>query len=376
MKIVIAPDKFKGSLSAEEVAAVLANGLEEMPDAETVRRPMADGGEGTTEALIASLGGVWKPCKVTGPLPETEIEAGFGWMEAQRIAVIEMAAAAGLVLVPESERNPLQTTTRGVGQLLLAAAQEGARQILLGVGGSATVDGGVGAAQALGWQFLDRNGQPLAPGGGALRALRTLLPAASATVLPKVRVLCDVDNPLLGPEGAARVFGPQKGASEEMVAQLEAGLERLARCCREQLGIEIGDLPGGGAAGGLAAGARAFFGAELTSGIDAVMEICGLEAAMQGAAWVVTGEGCFDEQSLRGKVVAGVTRLARQCGARVAVVAGRVRVAESVWSGAGIDLVVEAAPAGTSTEEAMAQAGPLLREAAERLAVKLREARR
>lgn len=367
MKIVIAPDKFKGSLSAEKVTGVLASHLAQIPDAEIVRRPMADGGEGTTEALIASLGGVWKSCNVTGPLPHMEVEAGFGWIEARRMAVIEMAAAAGLVLLPESERNPLQTTTRGVGQLLLAAARQGASEILLGVGGSATVDGGVGAAQALGWQFLDRKGQPLVAGGGALRELRTILPAASAMVLPPVRVLCDVDNPLLGSQGAARVFGPQKGATDEMVAQLEAGLERLARCCREQLGIEIADLPGGGAAGGLAAGARAFFGAKLTSGIDTVMELCGLEADMQGAAWAVTGEGRFDEQSLRGKVVAGVARLAKQSGARVVVVAGQSALAEEAWRASGVDLVLETRRPGQTVSEAMAQAEELLGRAGERL---------
>lgn len=373
MKVVVASDKFKGSLPAGEVCRVLGDALRRKPGFTVLECPMADGGEGTAEAIGAALGGEWVPETVRGPLPAQTVRAGFIWVERLKLAVLEMASASGLVLVPPEQRNPLLTSTEGTGELLAAAACRGARRILMGVGGSATVDGGSGAARALGWQFLDRAAHEIPPGGGGLRELRTLLPAASGVVLPSIEVLCDVDNPLVGPEGSARVYGPQKGATPEMVLELEAGLERLAKCCRDQLGIDIGTLPGGGAAGGLAAGARAFFHATLRSGIEAVMEACELKTALQDASWVVTGEGRFDAQSLRGKVVAGVARLARSLGARVAVVAGAVALPEAEWRKAGIDLVLQSAPGDVSLEVAMTRAREFLAEAGRTLASRIED---
>ncbi|MBP7829040.1 MAG: glycerate kinase [Kiritimatiellae bacterium] len=371
MKVVVAPDSFKGSLSAARAGGIVRAALRAArPGLDVVVCPMADGGEGTAEALMAARGGTWIACRVAGPLPDQRVEAGYAWMESAREAVVEMAAASGLTLVPPGEQDPLKTTTYGTGELMAAAFGRGARRLLLAVGGSATVDGGVGAVTALGWQFLDDRGKPVGPGGGELERIRTIHPPA-AWLPPPVDVLCDVTNPLLGPEGAARVFGPQKGATPGMVEQLEAGLANLARRGREQVGVEISTRPGGGAAGGLAAGAAAFLGARLVSGTRAVIEATGLAEALAGADWVITGEGRLDETSLRGKVVSGVIEVARRAGARVAVLAGRVGLSPEACRGARIERVESCAPAEMLTPEALARAEELLRTAAGRLAGQL-----
>lgn len=355
-KIVVAFDKFKGTLTAAQACAIGQRVLQAVaPEWEIVAVPLADGGEGTAAVLLTARGGDWVPVVVTGPRPERRVAAGYGWCDRDRLAVVEMAAASGLGLLREADRDPLRTTTAGTGELLRAAAARGAQRILLAVGGSATVDGGVGAATALGWRFLDRHGRPVGPGGGELeRIAKVMRPATLA--LPPIEVLCDVDNPLCGIDGAARVFGPQKGATPAMVARLEAGLERLARVVREQLGIAMADQPGGGAAGGLAAGAVAFLGARLVPGAAAVMTATDLESHLCKADWVVTGEGCFDEQSLRGKVVGAVTKLAGRCGAKVAVLAGTVTLAESAYHAAGVDVALETRPPGLPLAEVLAQA--------------------
>ncbi len=359
MKIVLAFDKFKGSLTASEACAVVHRALKEKhPAAELVSKPMADGGEGTAAALHAALGGEGITREVTGPLPEMQVTANYLWLAEGRRAFIEMAEASGLVLLEPEQRNPLLTSTRGTGELLADALQRGAQQIWLTVGGSATVDGGTGAAAALGWKFLDAHGRELRPCGAALGRIKKLV--APARAWPVIEVLCDVDHPLCGGHGAARVFGPQKGATPAMVKQLDAGLRNLANVVRAQLGKDILDVPGAGAAGGLAAGAIAFFNARLVPGIATVMHASRLHEVMVGADWVITGEGCFDEQSLRGKVVAGVAQLARAHGAKVAVLAGRVRLEEAQWRGAGVHLVRSLAPSTMSTAEAMARAAELL----------------
>jgi glycerate kinase len=362
-KIVIALDKFKGSLSAPEACAIVREAiLAARPEAEVIVKPLADGGDGTAATLHASLGGEWITKQVTGPLPGIPSSARYLWLARDRQAIVEMAQASGLVLLKPEQRNPLVTTTYGTGELLADAMARGARHLWLAIGGSATVDGGVGVAMALGWRFLDAQGQPVGFGGGELERLARIEPPQRE--FPPVEVLCDVDNPLCGPHGAARVFGPQKGATPAMVERLDAGLRHLADVVKAQLGKEILDVPGAGAAGGLAAGALAFLNARFVSGIEAVMRISRFDEALAGADWVITGEGRFDEQSLRGKVVAGVARAAQRAGAKVAVLAGQIDLSEAEWRAAGITLARASKPPGLSTAEAMQQAQSLLRVAA------------
>jgi len=343
MKIVVALDSFKGSLTAVQACEIVVEAIRAtVPGAEVVAKPMADGGEGTAAVLMAATGGQWVGRTVMGPLPEMQVEAGFVWLPAtdatqmadgesaeqlirspqstirnqKGAALVEMATASGLPLLRPEQRNPLRATTYGTGELIRAAIDCGADHILLAIGGSATVDGGVGAAMALGWKFLAEDGREIGLGGGQLMRIARIVPpdgdtsARASQEVPGlecadlkletsnselvVEVLCDVDNPLTGEHGAARVFGPQKGATPEMVGQLDAGLAHLARLVREQLGRDITRLPGAGAAGGLAAGAVAFHGARLASGIEAVMAQTYLREAVADADWVLTGEGCFD----------------------------------------------------------------------------------
>jgi glycerate kinase len=398
MKIVVALDSFKGSLTAVQACEVVAEALRALaPQAEVVVKPMADGGEGTAEVLMAAAGGQWVSRTVMGPLPEMRVEAGFVWLPESEDAgrptedrrqgpgraalsaagprkagaLVEMATASGLPLLRPEQRNPLNTTTFGTGELIRAAVEYGARHILLAIGGSATVDGGVGAAMALGWRFLTKDGREIGFGGGQLSQIATIVPPAhdadAVMANLSVEVLCDVDNPLTGEHGAARVYGPQKGATPAMVEQLEAGLAHLAQVVRAQLGRDIERLPGGGAAGGLAAGAVAFLDARLVSGIEAIMSQTRLREAVADADWVLTGEGAFDEQSLRGKVVSGVTRVAREAGARVGVLAGQVRLAPEVYRRAGIEAAVACMEAGMELDYAMTHGRALLDCAVRRL---------
>jgi glycerate kinase len=348
---------------------------------------------------MAAAGGRWISTTVMGPLPDMEVEAGFVWLPDHSTALVEMATASGLPLLRPEQRNPWKTTTYGTGQLIQAALDHGASHILLAIGGSATVDGGVGAAMALGWRFLTKEGEEIGLGGGQLSHVARIIPPArsvpvrasrSTGILPvisnhgrdahatetphgvttnvTVEVLCDVDNPLCGEHGAARVYGPQKGATPEMVEQLDAGLAHLARAVKEQLGRDIACLPGAGAAGGLAAGAVAFMNARLVPGIDAIMSQTRLTEAITGADWVVTGEGSFDEQSLRGKVVSGVTRVARAAGAKIAVCAGQVRLEPERYRQAGIEAAVACMEPGMELDYAIAHGAELLDGAARRFA--------
>ncbi|NOY81951.1 MAG: glycerate kinase [Kiritimatiellaeota bacterium] len=359
MKIVVALDAFKGSMTAQRACAATAAVLcRERPAWSVVSCPMADGGEGTAAAMAAAAGGELVPTsEVCGPLPEMRVDAVYAWLPAQRLAVVEMAQASGLPLLPVEKRNPLRTTTLGTGQLLRSALARNPARLLLGLGGSATVDGGMGAARAFGWRFLDSSGADLPLGGGALERLARILPPESPESLPRVEALCDVQNPLCGPNGAVAVFAPQKGATPEMLVRLEAGLQRLAEVVRRDLGLEVATMPGAGAAGGFGAGAVAFFRARLVSGVRTVATACGLHRLLRGADWVITGEGCFDEQSLHGKVVSGVRDAAVAAGVKVAVLAGRVRLPEDSRLAAGFDAAVALAPAAVSEETAAAEAG-------------------
>ena len=350
MKVVLAFDSFKGNMTAQEVCEIVAEGIQSVrPEIEIVIRPMADGGEGTAEALMVALGGEWVPLTVTGPFPHKRVEAGYAWFSETETAVVEMAKASGLPLLKPQERNPVHATTYGTGELIKAAAKKGAKKILLTVGGSATVDGGIGAAEALGWKYFPEVGNIEPP---------------ENLDLPEMDVLCDVTNPLCGPNGAAHVYGPQKGATPEQVKVLDSRLWKLSEAVFQILGKDIRNLPGAGAAGGLAFGAVAFMNGKLVPGIDTVMDAVGLAGALNRADWVLTGEGKFDSQSVQGKVVDGVQRLAKDAGAKTGVIAGCVKLSEPEWRIAGIDWVATLQPSGMDLEESIARSRELLFEAA------------
>ena len=371
MKIVVALDKFKGSLTASRACDIVRDALLLVrPELHVVTKPMADGGDGTDEILLTTLGGEWIALPVMGPLPEMSCTARYGWLAKEATAVIAMASASGLVLLKPEERNPLLTTTYGTGELIRAAVEHGAKRIWLAAGGSATVDGGMGAAMALGWRFLDGQGIPVGFGGGELgRIARIERP--DRLRIPAVEVLCDVDNPLCGPHGAAHVFGPQKGATPAMVGRLDTGLQHLGRLVKEQLGKDIVSVRGAGAAGGLAAGAVAFMGARLAPGIEMVIHASGLDTEIADVDWVVTGEGRFDKQSLRGKVVSGIAKLAAKHGTKVAVLAGSVQVSEEIYRREGIELALPTMKPGMELKEALEHAEELLGSAARELAARI-----
>ncbi|MFH1719095.1 MAG: glycerate kinase [Planctomycetota bacterium] len=367
MKIVVATDSFKGTLKALDACRIIAEAvLECLPEANVVIKPMADGGEGTASAMIEAAGGRWISRTVMGPLPQMQVEAGFAWFE-DKTALVEMAAASGLELLAPGQMNPLKTTTYGTGELIRAAIEHGACKVLLAVGGSATVDCGLGAGTSLGWKFLDHEGAPVPLGGAGLEQVRRIIRPESPCIVP-VEVLCDVDNPLTGEYGAAKVYGPQKGATPAMVERLDRGLAHVAGLVREQLGCEIENLPGAGAAGGLAAGAVAFMGATIVSGIETVMARSNLRAELQSADWVITGEGSFDSQSLRGKVVSGVLQMARESNARLAVLAGMVNIPEDEYQRAGIEAAISCKTDEMSLDYALKNSRELLHAAAKRFA--------
>lgn len=312
MKIVIAPDSFKESLTALKVARIVEQGFREIfPDAEYVLLPIADGGEGTVDAMVAATSGTLHRVKVSGPLGEP-VDAFYGLSGDGTTAYIEMAAASGLALVKPEKRNPLLTTSRGTGELVLAALDRGVRLMIIGIGGSATNDGGAGMLQTLGVRLLDRNGHEIVPGGRGLSSLVTvdasgLDPRLSAC---RVQVACDVDNPLTGRRGASAVFGPQKGATASMVAELDANLERFGLLLEQYTGGKVIDNPGAGAAGGMGAALLSLIGAELRPGVEIVMEALHLEETIVGADMVITGEGKLDGQTAGGKAPAGVAKAA------------------------------------------------------------------
>lgn len=325
MKIVIAPDSFKESLTAQEACDAIAAGLRQAwPDAELDLCPMADGGEGTVVALVAATGGELRFSDVRGPLGDS-VRAAWGMLP-DSTAVLEMAAASGLAIVPPEQRNPLHTSTFGTGQLILAALDAGAKRLIIGIGGSATNDGGVGCAQALGVRFLDADGKTLpdAIAGGELARIAKIETSGidrriSAT---PITVACDVDNPLCGPRGASAIYGPQKGATPEMVAQLDRTLAHLADRIERDLGVDVRTFAGAGAAGGLGAGLNAFCNASFRPGVEIVMAAVALERRLADSHLLVTGEGRLDRQSVMGKVIAGVGRAGKAAGVPVVALVG------------------------------------------------------
>ncbi|MGO2488774.1 MAG: glycerate kinase [Pseudomonas taetrolens] len=324
MKIVIAPDSFKDSLSALKVADAIAEGLAEaLPGAHLVKCPMADGGEGTVEAIVTAGNGQLRRHQVQGPLG-TPVDAHWGWLPDSRTAIIEMAEASGLQLVAPGQRDACTSSTFGTGQLIKAALDEGAQRIILAIGGSATNDAGAGALQALGLGLFDDQGNALARGGLALAKVARIELAGLDTRLADVRfeIAADVNNPLCGDHGASAIFGPQKGASPEQVLELDRALGHFADHCARVLPRDVRQEPGSGAAGGLGFAAKAFFGAQFRAGVEVVAELVGLADAVKGADLVITGEGRFDAQTLRGKTPFGVARNAQQQGVPVIVLAG------------------------------------------------------
>ena len=370
MKIIVATDSFKGSISAEKACDLIASSItEECPGADVVIKPMADGGEGTARAMIAACQGSWVKENVMGPLAGMNVEAGLAWFDKTRTALIEMACASGIMLLSEDRLNPLYTTTYGTGQLIRAAVEKKPQEILLAIGGSATVDMGIGAAIAMGWKFLDKKGRPVGLGAVELERIEDIIPPKDSFD-GKIKVLSDVDNPLYGPNGAARIFGPQKGADRKMVEKLESSIKHVSGLVKDKLGIDISVMPGGGAAGGLGAGAAAFMGAEIVSGIETIVRVSNLKEQLQDADWVITGEGKFDSQSLRGKVVCGIVQSARHTPAKIAVIAGDVNLKRSEYCGFGIVDAIGLKEKDMTVDYAIQNCRALLKKACHKFAAK------
>ena len=354
MKIIIAPDSYKESLTAMEVATAIEAGFRQvMPDAEYIKLPMADGGEGTVQSLVDASNGSIIEHQVTGPLGE-QVPAFFGIMGDGKTAVIEMAAASGLHLVSPDLRNPMLTTSYGTGELILAALDHGVDHIIVGIGGSATNDGGIGMAQALGVQLLDNKGQALGFGGQALAQLASI---DITTVDPrlahiKLEVACDVDNPLCGKKGASHIFGPQKGATPAMVAELDQHLAHYAAIIKRDLAIDVKDMAGAGAAGGMGAALLGLFNAQLRSGIEIVIDAVHLGDIIKDADLVITGEGRIDSQTIHGKTPIGVARTAKKYHKPVIGIAGCLSQDCGVVYDHGIDAVFSVVPAAMSLEHA------------------------
>ena len=366
MKIIIAPDSFKDSLSAEGVAQAIAAGLAEVwPDAQLVQCPMADGGEGTVESVLAACNGELRSQTVLAPLAGT-VEAHWGWLADSHTAIIEMAEASGLQLVPPGQRDACASTTFGTGELIRAALDLGAQRIILAIGGSATNDGGAGAMQALGVQLFDAEDQLLPPGGLALSRLARISLERLDSRLADVRfeIAADVNNPLCGPHGASAIFGPQKGANPAQVQQLDAALGHFADHCARALGKDVRDEPGSGAAGGLGFAAKAFLGAQFRAGVEVVADLVGLDAAVEGADLVITGEGRFDAQTLRGKTPFGVARIAKRHNVPVFVIAGTLGEGYEQMYAHGVDAAFALPSGPISLEQACSEAPRLLRERA------------
>jgi len=372
LTIVLAPDSFKGSMSSVAVCRVIREEWERVcPEDRILCFPLADGGEGTVDALVNATSGRFMSARVSGPLGDP-VDAAWGILGDGQTAVIEMAAASGLTLIEPCRRNPRVTSTFGTGQLIRAALEEGCTRIIVGIGGSATNDGGAGMASALGVRFLDNRGAPL-PGGGA--ALSRLSRVDTSALDPRVKgvefiVACDVDNPLVGPQGASVVYGPQKGATPQVARELDDALGHYGRVIREQVGVDLLGVPGAGAAGGLGAGLMAFLDARVEPGASLVIRHSGLPETLSSATvdLIITGEGEVNAQTARGKVACAVARLAQEHGVPVVVLAGAVGKDASVVYAHGIDAIIDAIPRPMTLEEAMTDAEENLRFAVATLA--------
>ncbi len=372
MKIIIAPNALKGSCDASAAARAMARGLRRVaPQAELVEIPVADGGDGILALAIQALGAERIPVQVTGPRL-APVAAALAWLPRRRLALIEMALASGLALLTEEERDPCLATSLGTGELMRAALDLGAETLVVGIGGSATNDGGIGMASALGWRFLDGDGQPLTPNGTGLTALARIDGSGLDPRLARVRILaaCDVNNPLTGPQGASAIYGPQKGASPAQVMELEAGLTHLADLVEEEGRHgqrRWRDQPGAGAAGGLGFGLRAFCGARLRPGAELVLDILDFDARLAGADLVLTAEGRLDGQTLSGKAPAQVAARARRQGIPCIALAGALEADPERLAEVGIRAAVSLCPGPLALAEAMARAEELLADTAEQV---------
>jgi glycerate kinase len=357
-KVILAPDSFKGTLSAQEVCDVMERAIRaRYPEAEIIAIPVADGGEGSVDCFLAALGGEKKFVTVQGVFGKP-MEAYYGLLPDGETAVMEMASCAGLPLA-EGRRRPLRATTYGVGELMLAAARDGAKHIILGLGGSATHDGGCGAAAATGIRFYNEEGKTFVPTGGTLRDIRRIDPSGLDPALRDVRItaMCDVDNPLYGKNGAAFVFGPQKGADNVAMVCMEQGMWHLSDQFIATYGRDVSAMPGGGAAGGMGAGVHLFFGAVLRMGIETVLDTVHFEEKLGGADMVFTGEGRIDSQSLRGKVVIGVARRAAAANVPVVAVVGGIDEGASAAYEQGVTAMFSINTQAMAYEEARHRAG-------------------
>ena len=339
MKVVIAIDSLKGSLSSMEAGMAIKDGiLAAKPDAEVIVKPLADGGEGTTDALIEGMNGERIDLTVTGPM-HTPVDAYYGYLKDTNTAVMEMASAAGITLVPDSEKNPLLATSYGVGEMINDAIQRGCRNFIIGIGGSVTNDGGIGMLKALGIRFLDENGEDAGEGGQALAKIARIDVSGMNPLLKEchIQVACDVNNPLCGENGSTYVYGPQKGVTEDMKKTLDEAMAHFARVTSETLENDYMNPPGAGAAGGLGYAFLAYTGAALTPGIELILDAVGLEEELSGADVVVTGEGRLDFQTAMGKAPVGVARLAKKYNAKVIAFAGSVTKEATACNKEGID---------------------------------------
>ena len=372
MRILLAPQALKGSLTATQVTQAMVEGVQRvLPDAEFIALPIADGGEGTVEAMVAATGGAILPVEVTGPLGEP-VAAFFGILGevagTEKTAVIEMAAASGLPLVAPERRNPRITTTWGTGELIRVALDHGCRRLLIGIGGSATNDGGAGMVQALGSHLLDEQGRELPYGGAALARLTRIISETLDSRLHEtvVQVACDVDNPLCGPNGAAAIYGPQKGATSQMVQELDEALHHYATIIQRDLGVDVFDIPGAGAAGGLGAGLVAFLNAELLPGSRMVLDALQFDSYLASVDLVITAEGQLDAQTLHGKSVNAVATAARAHGVPVIAIVGGVSDEEHMLYDMGISAIVPLPTRPMALNEAMNSATSLMTRATER----------
>jgi glycerate kinase len=365
VKVVVAPNAFKGSLSASQAASAIASGVREVfPEAEVVEVPVADGGEGTVEALVSAHRGDYRTAEVEGPLGDP-VKAMYGLIEAGRTGVVELASASGLTLIANERRDPRKTSTYGFGQLLEEVRAAGVAQVIAGIGGSATNDGGAGMAHALGFRLLDAAGIELPRGGAALARLERIDPSGFDPRWQSVNVMvaCDVTNPLTGPQGASAVYGPQKGADGEMVRELDAALAKLAAVIERDLGKRVADVPGAGAAGGAGAGLIAFLDARLVPGAPLVVEASGFDAELEGADLVITGEGRADAQTAYGKAPGEVAKRAKEARIPVLLIAGSKGPGWEVLSGLGVTAMVALDEEGNNLQQLMLDAGETLRRA-------------
>lgn len=369
MKVVIAPNAFKGSLTAHEAAEAVSRGIKKVSGAiKVICCPVADGGDGVAQVLGQALGGRTVQVKVADPL-QRNVFASFCHLEAQQTAIVEMAQASGLVLVEEELRNPEKTTTLGTGQLITACLDLGIKRLVIGLGGSATCDGGIGAAAALGYRFLDDQGRELEPIGANLEHIRTIDKAHRDTRIDdlEVQAICDVANPLSGPNGASFVYSPQKGGNPMQVTRLDRGLANLAEVIRKEMNIDIGTLAGAGAAGGLGAGVHAFFGGTLKKGIDLVIDLIGLADNLDGADLVITGEGSLDSQTIFDKAPAGVARAAKNAGVPCVALCGSIGEGVTGLHDIGISAIFSICKKPLTLQQSMVEAGSLLTDTSEQV---------